>query len=75
MVNTQQLVAAEKEFREALRLEANAENHYALAACLVALNRYDEALGELETASRLDPSQNLYRARMQEVVRLITSSK
>lgn len=74
-VNTQQLAEAEKEFRQALRLEASAENHYSLAACLVALNRYDEALGELEIASRMDPSQGLYRARMQEVVRLITSSK
>jgi len=74
-VNTQQLSEAEKEFREALRLEPSAENHYSLAACLMALNHYEEALGELEIASRLDPSQNLYRARMQEVVRLITSSK
>ena len=74
-VNTQQLAEAEKEFRQALRLQPSAENHYSLAACLVALNRYDEALGELEIASRMDPSQNLYRARMQEVVRLITSSK
>jgi hypothetical protein len=39
----------------------------------MALNQLEEALGELEIASRLDPSQNLYRARMQEVVRLITS--
>ena len=75
LVNTQQLAEAETEFRRALRLEASAENHYSLAACLVALNRYDEALGELEIASRMDPSQDLYRARMQEVVRLITSSK
>jgi len=74
-VNTQQLTEAEEEFRQALQLESSAENHYSLAACLVALNRYDEALGELETASRMDPSQALYRARMQEVVRLITSSK
>jgi hypothetical protein len=41
----------------------------------MALNHYEEALGELEIASRMDPSQNLYRARMQEVVRLITTSK
>ena len=73
-VNTQQLTEAEKEFRQALQLEASAENHYSLAACLMALNRYDEALGELEIASRMDPSQGMYRARMQEVVRLITSS-
>jgi len=75
LVNTQQLAEAEKEFREALRLEASAQNHYSLAACLMALNQYEEALGELEIASRMDPSQNLYRARMQEVVRLITTSK
>jgi len=74
-VNTQELPEAEKEFRQAVQLEGSAENHYSLAACLVALNRYDEALGELEIASRMDPSQALYRARMQEVVRLITSSK
>jgi tetratricopeptide (TPR) repeat protein len=74
-VNTQQMAEAEKEFREALRLEPSAQNHYSLAACLMALNQYEEALGELEIASRMDPSQNLYRARMQEVVRLITSSK
>jgi tetratricopeptide (TPR) repeat protein len=71
LVNTQQLAAAEKEFREALRLEPSAQNHYSLAACLMALNQYEDALGELEIASRMDPSQNLYRARMQEVVRLI----
>jgi len=75
LVNTQQLAEAEKEFRHALRLEASAQNHYSLAACLMALNRYEEALGELETASRMDPSQDLYRTRMQEVVRLITASK
>jgi tetratricopeptide (TPR) repeat protein len=75
LVNTQQLAAAEKEFREALRLEPSAKNHYSLAACLMARNRYEEALGELEIASRMDPSQNLYRARMQEVVRLITAPR
>ncbi len=74
-VNTQQMTEAEKEFREALRLEPSAQNHYSLAACLMALNQYEEALGELETASRMDPSENLYRARMQELVRLITASK
>jgi tetratricopeptide (TPR) repeat protein len=75
LVNTQQLAEAEKEFREAIRLEPSAQNHYSLAACLMALNHYEEALGELEIASRMDPSQSLYRARMQEVVRLITTSK
>jgi tetratricopeptide (TPR) repeat protein len=75
LVNTQQLAEAEKEFREALRLEPSADNHFSLAACLMAQNQYEEALGELEIASRMDPSQNLYRARMQEVVKLITGSK
>lgn len=75
LVNTQQLAEAEKEFREALRLEPSAQNHYSLAACLMALNENEEALGELEIASRMDPGQTLYRARMQELVRLITSSK
>jgi len=75
LVNTQQLAAAEQEFREALRLDPNAQNHYSLAACLMALNRYDEALGELEIASRLDPKENLYRARMQEAARMITTTK
>ena len=75
LVNIQQLAEAEKEFREAIKLEPSAQNHYSLAACLTALNHYEEALGELEIASRMDPSQNLYRARMQEVVRLITNSK
>jgi tetratricopeptide (TPR) repeat protein len=75
LVNTQEIAEAEKEFREALRLEPNAKNHYSLAACLMALNRYEEALGELEIASRLDPKENLYRARMQEAARMITNSK
>jgi len=75
LVNTQQLAEAEKEFRVALKLEPSADNHFSLAACLMALNQYEDALGELEIASRMDPTQNLYRARMQEVVRLMTSSK
>ena len=75
LVNTQQMAEAEKEFREALRLQPNAQNHYALAVCLTARNQYEEALGELEIASRLDPSQNLYRARMQEAARMITTTK
>jgi hypothetical protein len=41
----------------------------------MALNRYEEALGELEIASRLDPQENLYRARMQEAARMITTTK
>jgi hypothetical protein len=39
----------------------------------MAVNQYEEALGELEIASRMDPSQNLYRARMEEVVRLMNA--
>ncbi len=75
LVNTQHLAEAEKEFRDALRLEPSAQNHYSLAACLMALDQYEDALAELEIASRMDPSENLYRARMQEVVRLLTTSK
>jgi hypothetical protein len=41
----------------------------------MALDHNEEALAELEVASRMDPSQKLYRARMEEVVRLITNSK
>jgi len=69
----QSLEEAEKQFREALRLEPTASNHYSLAACLMAMNRNDEALGELETASRLDPGQTLYRARKEELIKLMTS--
>jgi tetratricopeptide (TPR) repeat protein len=75
LVNTQDMAGAEKEFREALKLEPSAQNHYSLAACLMALNRYEEALGELEIASRLDPNENLYRNRMQEAARMITTPK
>ncbi len=41
----------------------------------MALNRYEEALGESEIVSRLDPKENLYRARMQEAARMITTTK
>ena len=37
--------------------------------------RVATALGELEIASRLDPKENLYRARMQEAARMITTTK
>ena len=67
----QQLHAAEKEFREALRLNASADNHYSLAACLMSLDRYEEALLELDTASRLDPERTLYRARREELLKLM----
>ncbi len=67
----QQLPAAEKEFREALRLNASPDNHYSLAACLMAMDRNEEALSELETAARLDPERQLYRARRDELLRLM----
>jgi tetratricopeptide (TPR) repeat protein len=67
----QQLQAAEKEFREALRLKPSADNHYSLAACLMTLDRYEEALSELELASRLDPQRPLYRARREELLKLM----
>jgi tetratricopeptide (TPR) repeat protein len=67
----QQLHAAEKEFREALRLNGSADNHFSLAACLMSQDRYEEALTELETASRLDPDRNLYRARREELLKLM----
>jgi superkiller protein 3 len=67
----QQLPAAEKEFREALRLNASPDNHYALAACLMSMDRYQEALSELETATRLDPERKLYQARRDELQKLM----
>jgi Flp pilus assembly protein TadD len=67
----QQLPAAEKEFREALRLKASPDNHYSLAACLMTMDRYEEALSELETAARLDPERKLYQARRDELQRLL----
>jgi tetratricopeptide (TPR) repeat protein len=67
----QQLPAAEKEFREALRLNASPDNHYSLAACLMSMDRYEEALSELETAARLDPERKLYRARRDELLKLM----
>jgi len=38
-----------------------------LRACLMSMDRYEEALAELEIASRLDPEKLLYRARRDEV--------
>jgi len=67
----QQLPAAEKEFREALRLNDSPDNHYSLAACLMTMDRYEEALSELETAARLDPERKLYRARRDELMKLM----
>ncbi len=70
----QQLAAAEKEFREALRLNASADNHYSLAACLISMDRYDEALSEVDLASRLDPDRQLYRAQREQLLKLMKSS-
>jgi tetratricopeptide (TPR) repeat protein len=70
----QELHAAEKEFREALRVNASADNHYSLAACLMSMDRYDEALSELEMASRMDPERTLYRARREELLKLMKES-
>jgi len=67
----QELQAAEKEFREALRLNASPDNHYSLAACLMTLDRYEEALSELELAAQLDPERKLYRARRDELRKLM----
>jgi tetratricopeptide (TPR) repeat protein len=67
----QQLPAAEKEFREALRLNASPDNHYSLAACLMTMDRYQEALSELDTAARLDPERKLYQARRDELQKLM----
>ena len=70
----QQLQAAEKEFREALRLKPSADNHYSLAACLMSMDRYEEALSELELATRLDPDRQLYRVRRDELLQLMKNS-
>jgi Flp pilus assembly protein TadD len=70
----QELPAAEKEFREAVRLNPSADNHYSLAACLMSMDRYEEAMAELDTASQLDPAQRLYRARREELRKLMKDS-
>lgn len=66
--------AAAAEFREAVKLEPTAENHYSLAACLISMGNYDRALGELERASQLQPSKELYRARKEELIKLMRAS-
>ncbi len=66
-----QLLSAEREFREALRVNGSADNHYSLAACLMTMDRYQEALSELEMASQLDPERTLYRARREELLKLM----
>ena len=67
----QKLQAAEKEFREALRVNPSADNHYALAACLMSMDRYEEALSEVNLAANLDPERQLYRARREELMKLM----
>ena len=47
------------------------DNHYSLAACLMTMDRYQEALSELDAAARLDPERTLYRARREELVKLM----
>jgi len=71
----QQVAAAEKEFREALRLNPSADNHYSLAACLISMDRNDEALAELESAERLDPERALYHARREELLKVMKEPK
>jgi tetratricopeptide (TPR) repeat protein len=71
LFEAQKLNAASREFHEALRLEPSAENHYFLAACLMSMGRDGEALAELELASSLKPGQNLYRARKDELLKLM----
>jgi tetratricopeptide (TPR) repeat protein len=72
LFETQAFDEAEKQFREAVRLEPTAQNHYSLAACLMAMGRNDDALAELENAAHLDPAQTLYRARKEELLKLMT---
>jgi Flp pilus assembly protein TadD len=71
----QQLAAAEKEFREAIRLNASPDNHYSLAACLMTMDRYEEALTELDAAAQLDPERTLYRARRDELRKLMQAKE
>ena len=67
----QELPDAEKEFREALRVNASADNHYSLAACLMSEDKYQEALSELDIAAKLDPERTLYRARREELLKVM----
>jgi tetratricopeptide (TPR) repeat protein len=70
----QDLKGAEKEFREALRVNPSADNHYSLAACLMSMDHYQDALSEIETATRLDPDRQLYRARREELIKLMNTN-
>src|SRR5206468_3307827 len=57
LFEAQNFPAAETEFRQAVRLQPSASNHYYLAACLMNLGRYDEALAELDTAARMSQAR------------------
>jgi len=52
-------------------IKDSADNHFSLAACLTSMDRYEEALAEINTAARLDPGQPLYRARREELLQLM----
>src|SRR5262249_54190816 len=69
LFETQAFESALVEFRESVRLDPTADNHYFLAACLISMGRDDDALGELEIASRLEPGKTLYRARKEELMK------
>jgi tetratricopeptide (TPR) repeat protein len=55
-------------------VNASADNHFSLAACLMSMDRYQEALAEIETATRLDPDRQLYRARREELLKLMQTN-
>ena len=75
LFQAEQWSAAAEEFQQALRLQPTATNHYSLAACLMSIGNYDQALAELDTAARLEPGQDLYRARKQELLKLMKATK
>ena len=74
LLNLGQVEAAETEFREALRLAPTADNHYSLAACLITMGHYQDAAGELDTAVSLRPAETVYRARKEELLKLMRAS-
>jgi Flp pilus assembly protein TadD len=74
LYEAENFAAAITEFREAVRLEPTGSNHYHLAACLMSMGRYAEALTELETAARLEPGKDLYRARKEELLKVMKNT-
>lgn len=62
------------EFQQALRLHPSAQNYYSLAACLMSLGQYSAALNELNMAMALNPKEDVYRSRKQELIRLMKAS-